>query len=166
MLRLDIEALYTSIPQEESLQAITDLLLSQVRESAAPAKWIMLLAKLALTENFFSFEDQIYLQHHGASMGSTFAPSIACLYVRWFEEGNICANNTFNDDIRLWRRYIDDILVIWHGDETTIELFITWLKERSAPKIRSWGTYLLEAGRKDAVGSQRASDGRSGAALF
>lgn len=64
----------------------------------------------------------------GTSMGSTFAPSLVCLYMACFEEQHIFTHiNPFNTDILKWRRYIDNILVFWKGDNTTCQGFGWWI---------------------------------------
>ena len=61
-------------------------------------------------------------------MGSTFAPSIACLYMWNFERTYILADyNPFLDKIGHWRRYIDDILITWTGDATQATAFFEWV---------------------------------------
>ncbi|KAJ1184350.1 hypothetical protein NDU88_001158 [Pleurodeles waltl] len=82
----------------------------------------------AMTQNFFQFEDSLYHQIRGTSMGSTFAPSLACLYMYQFEKLFILpSSNPFFDNIKLWRRYIDDILIIWQGPLQTVDLFTNWI---------------------------------------
>ena len=36
-------------------------------------------------------------------------------------------NETFFNSIKFWRRYVDDILVIWSGSDRQIQLFINYL---------------------------------------
>ncbi|KAJ1172432.1 hypothetical protein NDU88_004279 [Pleurodeles waltl] len=61
-------------------------------------------------------------------MGSTFAPSLACLYVDHFEKEMVLTEeNPYVNHIRLWKRYIDDILIIWRGTKEEATTFITWL---------------------------------------
>ena len=64
-------------------------------------------------------------------MGSTFAPSIAGLYVHHLEtERILCDINPFLSKIKLWKRYIDDILVIWQGTEHEALAFAGWLNDQ------------------------------------
>ncbi|KAJ1143227.1 hypothetical protein NDU88_009538 [Pleurodeles waltl] len=61
-------------------------------------------------------------------MGSTFAPSLACLYVDHFEKEMVLTEeNPYFNHIRLWKRYIDDIMIIWRGTREEATIFITWL---------------------------------------
>ncbi|KAJ1211274.1 hypothetical protein NDU88_006635 [Pleurodeles waltl] len=85
-------------------------------------------ASLAMTQNYFQFEDVLYHQIRGTSMGSTFAPSLACLYMYQFEKNFILpVTNPFFNNIKLWRCYIDDILIIWQGALPNIDLFTSWI---------------------------------------
>ncbi|XP_069481482.1 uncharacterized protein [Ambystoma mexicanum] len=62
------------------------------------------------------------------AMGSAVAPSLANLYVDFFEHLSVYnENNIFKQHITMWKRYIDDVLLVWHGDETTLLAFFQWL---------------------------------------
>ncbi|KAJ1198333.1 hypothetical protein NDU88_002175 [Pleurodeles waltl] len=104
LITLDVESLYTNIPQEATLDVICDQLERTRGGSRTPPEFILDLAHLALTRNFFELEKTFYLQIHGTSMGSTFAPSLACLYV---------------DSLH----YINDILLIWSGTKREAQAF-------------------------------------------
>lgn len=126
LIGLDIESLYTNIPQLETLRVIENILFAEEWEYQTPRSVVLCLAELALTRNFFQYKDTIYLQCHGTSMGSSFAPSLASPYVSHFENENVYSEtNPFLDHIRVWKRYIDDVLLIWRGDRTTAERFLT-----------------------------------------
>ena len=128
LLTFDVESLYTSLPQDETLEVIEQILFQEDWEYRTPRTFVLECIELALKKNFFEFEEQIFLQTHGTSMGSTFAPSIAGLYVHYLEVGKIlCETNPFLSKIKLWKRYIDDILVIWRGTECEAGAFAAWL---------------------------------------
>ncbi|KAJ1123641.1 hypothetical protein NDU88_002109 [Pleurodeles waltl] len=113
LITLDVESVYTNIPQEATLEVISNLLELHMDESQTPPGFILDLAHLALTRNYFKFEDSFFLQTQGTSMGSTFAPSLACLYVDHFEIHVVLhEDNPYRDQIKLWKRYIDDVLLI------------------------------------------------------
>ena len=64
-------------------------------------------------------------------MGSTFAPSLACLYMANFEDTFIFSDtNPFRDQIGHWKRYIDDILITWTGTETEAQAFFQWINQQ------------------------------------
>ncbi|KAJ1173793.1 hypothetical protein NDU88_005619 [Pleurodeles waltl] len=61
-------------------------------------------------------------------MDSTFAPSLACLYVDNFERQVVLhEDNLFLQQIKLWKRYIDDILLVWTGTKEEAHTFPNWL---------------------------------------
>lgn len=65
-------------------------------------------------------------------MGAGFAPDIANLYMDHYEDKytyNI--DNPFIENITLWKRYIDDIFLIWTGTSDALEEFCGWLNGRS-----------------------------------
>ena len=81
LVGLDVESLYTSLPHDETLQVLEEVLMTTTWNYNTPQPFILECARLAMTENIFGFEDSLYIQRHGTSMGSTFAPSVAGLYV-------------------------------------------------------------------------------------
>ncbi|KAJ1214531.1 hypothetical protein NDU88_002149, partial [Pleurodeles waltl] len=62
------------------------------------------------------------------SMGSTFAPSLACLYVDHFERQVVVHDdNPFLQQSKLWKRYIDNILLVWTGTREEALTLSNWL---------------------------------------
>ncbi|KAJ1160349.1 hypothetical protein NDU88_000851 [Pleurodeles waltl] len=130
LITLDVESLYTNILQEAILEVISNLLDVHMggSQTQTPPWFILDLAHLALTRNYFKFEDSFFLQTQGTSMGSTFAPSLACLYVDHIERHTILhEDNPYRDQIKLWKRYIDDVLLIWTGSKEEAQAFAIWL---------------------------------------
>ena len=68
------------------------------------------LFDFVLKENVFSFGDKIFQQVHGTAMGTKMAPSYANTFMDQLER-----NFLQHQPIKplLWKRYIDDIFVIW-----------------------------------------------------
>lgn len=61
-------------------------------------------------------------------MASAFAPSLACLYMAAFEKRVIFhISNLYTNNILLWRRYIDEILIFWKGGMASCEEFSGWV---------------------------------------
>ena len=128
LVSLDVESLYTSIPQQAGLEVLEEILYATNWEYNTPRHFILDCARLALTRNFFQFEDTLYLQKHGTSMGSSFAPSMAGLYVHSLEHTKILVEtNPFFENIIIWKRYIDDVFVIWRGEVREGLSFMEWL---------------------------------------
>lgn len=128
LVSLDIESLYTSLPQDDTLKVLETSLDSVTWKHKTPKSFILKCAVLALNENYFEFEGQLYLQTYGTSMGSTFAPSVAGLYVFNFEQTHLFNPNTPSlMNIWFYKRYIDYVFLIWEGSEESPRTFFDWI---------------------------------------
>ncbi|XP_069502378.1 uncharacterized protein [Ambystoma mexicanum] len=133
LVTLDVTSLYTSIPQGECLK-IMEMFLNRRTDTLlkVPTPFIMECIRIALTENFFLYEGTFYKQIHGTSMGATFAPDLANLFMDHFENTSIYhPSNPFNKDILKWCRYIDDVFMIWQGDLPRLHVFLEWLNNHN-----------------------------------
>jgi hypothetical protein len=110
---IDVSSLYTSIPHDEGLQAIIEVL-EENGHTDPPVLFIAKLAELVLKNNVFRFKDQTYLQVRGTAMGTRMAPSYANLFMSKLEE-NFMANQPCLPET--WLRFIDDIFIIWNEPE-------------------------------------------------
>ena len=66
-------------------------------------------------------------------MGSPMAPNYAHLYVGYMEKQSIFNSfkNVFLPHIIIWKRYIDDIFVLWRGDAKQLQAFHAFLNSCS-----------------------------------
>ena len=78
---------------------------------------------MILTMNNFTFNDQHFLQIHGTAMGTRMAPSYANLFMGKFEQQAI-ENATYKPFV--WRRFIDDIFMVWTEGEEHLKTFISY----------------------------------------
>ena len=92
---------------------------------------LMLFLDLFFSRNIFTFSNgktlEYYLQTNGVSMGSKCAPSVACLFIMFmadFEERYVYPYET---QPLLWKRYIDDIFIIWTHGDTALDAFVSYL---------------------------------------
>lgn len=113
---MDINAMYPSIPQEEGIQILAthDSLLP------FPRMTTVRLLNFILKENYFCFNHNFYQQIKGVAMGTPIAPTFA---------------NFFMDDLErffttqpllplIYKRYIEDIFLIWTHGLDTLNSFI------------------------------------------
>ncbi|XP_068120861.1 vomeronasal type-2 receptor 26-like [Hyperolius riggenbachi] len=70
-------------------------------------------------------------------MGTNYAPSYANLTMGLFEERLLGHNNPFTSNIIMYRRFIDDLIFIWDGDEDSIKSFCKYLKSND------WGLAFI-----------------------
>ena len=104
----DFESLYTNIPLDKALDVIMQMV-SVYKFNEISSYAIFEMLKLVLHNNYFSFEHNnlstFLLQTKGIAMGTSCGPSVANLYLAYFElKYKILLNNS------LYYRFIDDIL--------------------------------------------------------
>ena len=111
---LDITSIYTNIPHDEGVQAIKELLAIHRDIKALPHySYIIELLQVVLTNNYFDFNGKHYHQKSGTAMGTKLAPSYANWFMSKFEQDHVY---TYHLQPTLWKRFIDDIFLIWpHG---------------------------------------------------
>ena len=117
---LDITSLYTNIPHNEGLQSIKELLAIHIHSNILPHNsYITELLEVVLTNNYFDFNGKHYHQVSGTAMGTKLAPSYANLFMTKSEENHV---HTYHLQPKLWKRFIDDIFLIWpHGMNSLLE---------------------------------------------
>ena len=85
----DITDLYTMLPQEESLDILTEFLLQHGynKVKGVPIDAIRKLARIVITENVFVYEKKCYRQVIGGAMGSAFTLTLANIFMwKWEKE--------------------------------------------------------------------------------
>ncbi len=85
----DIIDLYTMLPQEESLNVLTEFLIQHgyQKVKGVPIDAIRKLARIVLTENVFVYEKKYYRQILGGAMGSAFTLTLANIFMwKWEKE--------------------------------------------------------------------------------
>ncbi len=122
---MDVSSLYTNIPHTEGLLALKYFLDLCSDNEGLPTKFIVDMAELVLTKNYFLFEKEFYLQIEGTAMGATIAPDYANL--GYLEDQYIFNNNTFINNLVFFKRYIDDCFIIYKGSACDFEVFALYM---------------------------------------
>ena len=101
----DITDLYTMLPQEESLDILTEFLLEHGyrKVKGIPIDAIRKLARLVLTENIFIYEKKFYRQVPGGAMGSAFTLTLANIFMWKWEKELVHRQETSNE---IYGRYV------------------------------------------------------------
>ena len=133
LVTLDVASLYTNIPNVEGCQAT----LYSLNHSRNPLEkphnhYLLQLLEKVLTCNNFDFDGKHYLQVGGTAMGTKVAPAYANTFMGWYEDTYVY---TYHKQPLLWKRFIDDIFVIWSQGEDELRLFINHLNN-SMPSIK------------------------------
>uniref|UniRef100_A0A8C5MZ48 Reverse transcriptase domain-containing protein n=1 Tax=Leptobrachium leishanense TaxID=445787 RepID=A0A8C5MZ48_9ANUR len=121
----DVASLYTIIQHFKGLQATSKFLEMDGKIPLEQRDFLIASIKWILHNNYFWFNQDFYIQVAGTAMGTRFAPSYANLFMAFWEE-------TFLDDflgagLVTYRRYIDDVIFIWKGDEASLQVFLAFL---------------------------------------
>ncbi|UYV69083.1 hypothetical protein LAZ67_6002306, partial [Cordylochernes scorpioides] len=94
IISLDVESMFTSIP----IPTIMDALNHVIKESKInnlPKSEFLIGIEFYLKTTYFIYDDQIYLQMKGATMGSPISPNAACITIGQLE---IKALNSLKND--------------------------------------------------------------------
>ena len=115
----DVAALYPSINIEDGMKALQWFMAehSSIPQNLQP-KYLK-LARFVLENNYVECKgiEGSFLQRIGTAMGTSFSVTYAIIFMIWLETPII---NEFQQHIVLYKRYIDDIFLIWSG--STAEL--------------------------------------------
>ena len=82
---IDVDSLYSNIDNTNGLEAVKQIF-NRNPDSKMPNKEILELLKIHLENIHFGVNSQWYLQTWGPSMGKTFAPNYANLFLAEWEE--------------------------------------------------------------------------------
>ena len=125
LVSLDIEALYLSIPQAVGIEMV----LQRVFPTSPPQatyngskNLIRDLLRVIIRDNCFRFHDTFFLQTKGVAMGTKCAPPFANLFLGSLEEKAL--DQWKGTHPLLWLRFLDDILMLWPGNNTELQLFL------------------------------------------
>jgi hypothetical protein len=113
LVTMDVESLYTNIPTEAGIRAVRRAFQKSPHPSR-PDEELLQLLDINLNRNDFVFNGTRYLQIKGTSMGKAFAPSYANIYMSDWETRAL-EHAPFTPS--LYKRYIDDIFLIFVGTE-------------------------------------------------
>ena len=140
LVSLDVEKMYNNITKELGTKAAKNYLnsrqptqLSGCSENMDPFVSTQSLLEgldICIENNYFSFNKKIYKQVGGVGTGVKLAPPYACLAMGQFED---LAFNTSGEEkkllelILLWKRFIDDVFLLFSGTEAECDKLVTWL---------------------------------------
>ena len=114
---IDIKSFYTNILLSEGVEAFKEML-DERADKSIPSDYLIKLLKLVMGSNIFKFNNEFWIQLIRTSMGTRVAPTYANIFMGKLEQIILskCPEN-LKKYIHTWRRFIDDILVIWTGTE-------------------------------------------------
>ena len=81
-----------------------------------------------MASNIFKFDEELWIQLIGTSMGTRVAPTYANIFMGKLENILLskCPGNLKNF-LHTWRRFIDDIFIIWTGSHSQFDQFFNFI---------------------------------------
>ena len=129
MASLDVEALFTNIPLEETIDICVELVFGNenVVRGLNRNEFHTLLS-LATKESFILFNGTYYKQIDGVAMGSPLGPTFANIFLCYHEEKWL-ASCPANIRPTFYRRYVDDIFLLFDSADK-VEQFKSYMNNR------------------------------------
>lgn len=127
LVTADVSSLYPNIDIKKAIIAL-DLLLREANTAQTPL--LVQLTRLIFENNFLKSEfnsDVIYHQTFGIAMGTPFAVTAANAFMYYHERDIITSYSRY---LCLYKRFIDDIFVIWDGPREILLEFITAINSK------------------------------------
>ena len=107
---VDVEKMYTAIPQDMLLEVLKDLLQHEEKDLG---NMIIAAAKLVISNNVFTFGDTTWKQTRGLAMGHSCSPTLATIFVNTMIDH--CNQRTFGH-CKLLKIYLDDLLICFNNE--------------------------------------------------
>lgn len=125
----DVESLYSNIPNELGVEAITYWLEKFPEELPDRFTKDFVLDSLSfiLENNTFQFNDDFYRQKKGTAMRTKVAPTYATLIVGYLEQKlyhkieEMYGEEFRSEFINRWKRFLDDCFIIWNRSKSELE---------------------------------------------
>lgn len=121
LVTIDVNSLYTNIRQDDGLSSVEWALHKQTDLKGEQIKYITEGLQMAMSHNYFWHKGDYYTQIKGVAMGAKYAPSVANIFLNRWEEEQVFSTTRRN--LKLYRRYIDDIVIVWRGTEEELQVF-------------------------------------------
>ena len=135
LVSFDVESLFTNIPVVDTINIITDQLFpahDSVYCGFTKTEFTTLL-NLAVNDNHFVFNNEIYKQVEGMAMGSPLGPTFANIFMS-FLENQYLQNCTDSYKPIFYKRYIDDTLASFQNREQA-QQFLQYINQ-AHPNIK------------------------------
>jgi hypothetical protein len=134
IITADVENLYGNIPHREGTANCIEMLYADSNNKLKPKDKNAMQALIhnTLCNNVFEFNTKYYTQTNGTAMGTSMAPAYANLYLAKKEEEWL-KSTTKKPYILLFKRYLDDILILLDNSSGTLQEMLGELKELYKP---------------------------------
>jgi len=147
----DVVALYPSIRLDRGMAALQWFMDNHTSFNQTLKDLCLRLANFVLTNNYVECEELecgIYRQHIGTAMGTSFSVVYAVIFMIRLESP-ILEDPRFRRFIKLYKRFIDDIFLIWTGSAAALCAFRHALASADETIKLDWGGYERQSDALD-----------------
>lgn len=128
---MDVTSLYSTIDHHLGLRCLKSVLSKDPEIPDPQRQFLVKCLEFILTTNHFIYGEDTYKQRRGTAMGTRVAPAHADLFMGAFEKSPIQENELFKDKILIYRRFIDELSLIWKGDQEGELSFVSSLNKNT-----------------------------------
>ena len=128
LVTIDVSSLYTNISPQEGIEEVRKFLIqNSEKDQDIPTEFILRMLEQVLEKNIFEFDKKLFNQLIGTAMGTVCAPPYANIFMNKIDKllRDLAINiSTEEDPIRLFKRFLDDIFIIWKGSIDDLQTFL------------------------------------------
>ncbi|XP_065671979.1 uncharacterized protein LOC136089818 [Hydra vulgaris] len=126
LITAEVVSLYTNIPHNDGIEAIRNFISNKWNAikhpdnlpPLIPTDHFCRLLKLILENMAFMFGPRTFYQKFGTSMGTRMAPPYANIFMGELDQKIV---EKYKNNIVLYKRFIDDVLIIFRGTSNELE---------------------------------------------
>ena len=124
LFTLDVEKLYPSIQPQMALLAIKDVMLSDTATDKRIKSALESFIKFGFDESYITYKNSCFKNKKGIPTGGCISRQIADVFLHWvlFFKSDLKIDDV--NEIRFWKRFIDDCLGIWRGTKRQFLVFV------------------------------------------
>ncbi|XP_053686392.1 uncharacterized protein LOC128735934 [Sabethes cyaneus] len=117
MYSLDVVSLYTNIPTDKVYEYVEEKWSELQRYTTIPFESFKIAMKCVLEASFFQYNNMFFMQIYGLPIGSPLSPVVANIVMEKLEINTLAALKQQGIEIGMYKRYVDDCLVVGKEDE-------------------------------------------------
>lgn len=125
----DVTSLYTIVQHYDAISATKWLLRKYSTLICKQRKYLLKCLDFCLKCNYFWHNQTYFKQSVGIAMGAKFAPGVANAFMAQWEETAVYTNTPA--ELTLYKRFIDDVVIVWNGDKESLEAFLNKLNDNT-----------------------------------
>ena len=134
LVSLDVDSMYNNMSEELGTSACKEFLENRRQsmdenENLVSTNSILTAFGLCLKNNYFTFNKKIFKQISGVGTGIKLAPTYACLGLGKYEKLAFSSDQDLLKNIVLWKRFIDDVLMLFRGCKEDCQKLVDWLND-------------------------------------